>query len=326
MVMMKFIRRIILFLIFGVLIFGALNQQRIADFVRASSFEPSVEMAGIISNIQLKDEYRTILLATSPQLQAAEDFNENCKNRLENTSVLGCYKSDSIFVFDIDDSRLDGIKEATTAHEALHAIWARHSDSERERLGELLRADYDRLKTDRLEKTMARYAISQPGEHENELHSILGTEFRNLSPELEQYYATIFENRNAVVAYFEKYNSKFEELKEKSEKISSELENLDSQIELSAQHYESELARINANIEDFNSRATSGGFSSVEQFYAERAVIVADGDGLEELRSKLNADIAEYNSKVAELKEISLQTQNLYEAIDSTAAQDLPNV
>lgn len=319
-----------IFLILG-LALGLTFWQNIADYVRANSVEKSPEIVQISQKIGLKDGVKNIFFATNPQILGRENFSKHCKNLLEKTSVLGCYKNsstldDEIFLFDVEDAELDGIREATAAHELLHAVWARTSSGKRADLSEKLRAEYERLKTPKLEKTMAGYAISQPGEHENELHSILATEFEQLSPELEQYYATIFDNRQAVVAFFKKYNSKFEELEQKSQNLSTEIETLKKEIDAEKDDLSAKMDNLNSQIGDFNARAQSGDFSSQAEFSAERAGLVRRSDFLTEYRQQINAKIDNFNAKIAELGRISLRSQKLYKAINSNLLQTSPSL
>lgn len=314
----KIFSGILLALVIAGGIFAVIFKQRIIDFVKASNFSPSSEMSGLISDISLTGEAEITLKSTSPLLLEAEEFNQNCKNRLEDTSVLGCYRGDNIFVFDIDNPELDGIKHTTLAHEMLHAVWARLDSAEKNRLGKILDAEYERLKTPKFEELMKRYAISQPGEHQNELHSILGTEFAELSPELEEYYARYFNNRQAVVGFYKKYHGKFEELETKSAQLQSEITSLKKEIEAEQQDYSAKIKLLNDQIADFNSRAENGDFSSQREFNFERQNLLSKSQFLNEYRAQINSKVDDFNLKVGEFNSISTQTQKLFDAMNST--------
>ncbi len=47
-------------------------------------------------------------------------------------AILGCYNPSSrdIYIYNVTNSELDGVKEVTAAHEMLHAAWERLSESE----------------------------------------------------------------------------------------------------------------------------------------------------------------------------------------------------
>ena len=68
------------------------------------------------------------------------------------------------------------MKDVTAAHELLHAIWERMSLSERDRIGKLLDAEYERVKDSDFEKLMQSYDRTEPGELINEINSLIVTE------------------------------------------------------------------------------------------------------------------------------------------------------
>lgn len=298
------------------------NSQAVSDFWRAQNYRPSAEISGIVSRIRPTSAAQTVFYANQPRVLASEEFNRNCSNLLEKTSVLGCYKNgstynDSIYIFDVQNQDLDGIKEVTAAHELLHAIWARMDNEERAKLGELLQAEYQRVKTDKLETTMKGYEISEPGEENNELHSILGTEFGNLSSELEAHYAKYFQNRGEIVAMNAKYQAKFSELSEKAASLNSELKTLENEINSMSADYRARLENLNRAIASFNARAQSGDFNSEAAFYSERQNLVSAGNYLENYRVQINSKVADYNSKAQELSQIASEIQQLYNSMNS---------
>lgn len=315
-----------IFLVLAALIGGGLwfqaNFQQFSDYWRARDYQPSAQIAEIVAKIKLTDSAKTVFYATAPQILASKEFNQNCSNLLEKSSILGCYKNgstatDKIFIYDVQNTELDGVKEVTSAHELLHAVWARLSASERERLGELLQAEYARVKTDKLAKTMASYAISEPGEENNELHSILGTEISQLSGELEQYYAKIFENRGEIVALNQKYQAKFEQLAVQAESLDAELRTLEAEIIQMSAEYKTEIEALNDDIATFNLNAEKGFYSSQSYFYADRNRLVARRDSLENYRNQINAKVDTHNQKAAQLTQIAQQIQRLYDSLNS---------
>lgn len=306
---------------FAIIVF----QQQIRDYAITFNYEPSAEIYEITQKISLTKEAERIFYAADPQVEDAEDFNKNCTNRLEQTTVLGCYKDDRIYIFDVVNPELVGIKEATAAHELLHAVWVRLSESERERLsGELLR-EYDRVKTPDLEQVMKNYEITEPGQHENELHSILATEFADLSPALEAHYARYFTDRTKVLAFYDSYNSRFVELKDESDKILKEIDALRAQIESDSADYQREMANLNTKISQFNTWARNGHYTSQEEFQADRMALQDEINEMNARRNEINGRVDQFNSLSERLKQISIESKQLTESIDSrlTAPSDI---
>lgn len=301
----------------GLVIYGALNWLSIKDFISNLNYEPSVEIAQISEKLNLTNSAQQTFYSTRPEIQDAEKFNENCTNKFEQSAVLGCYKNDRIFVYDIKDEKLDGIKEATSAHEILHAVWARMNENERTKISEKLNAEYEKVKTPELEETMAAYARTEPGQHENELHSILATEFENLSPELEEYYRKIFNDRKKVFEFYQNYHSRFDELKNKSAEISQKLQILKAEIDSETANYQTDLANLNQQIEQFNEHAKNNFYQTQMAFNADRDSLNLKKEQLENNRNLINQKVSEYNDLISQANQISIQTNELNESINS---------
>ena len=298
-------------------IFGIFFAHDFSDFLKAQNFKPSEKILQITSRIKLTHRAKTIFYATNPQVLASDDFNSSCSKLVEKSTILGCYNDDKISIFDVENSELDGVEEVTAAHELLHAVWNRTSKAEREKLSKKIEENYEKVKTPELEKTMAAYAETEPGERVNELHSILGTEFAGLSEELESYYSNFFENRGEIVSMNARYKSKFEDLENRAKSLDKELKALNAEIKQETSDYSAKIKSLNSAIDLFNTRAQNGYYYSQNAFNADRAQLVARGNLMEQYREQINSKVANYNSKVTELQYISGQIQRLYDSLNS---------
>ncbi|TWP25845.1 hypothetical protein EUA62_02460 [TM7 phylum sp. oral taxon 348] len=167
---------------------------------------------------------------------------------------------------------------------------------------------------------MDYYKRNQPGEEYNELHSIIGTEFADISPQLEDYYKRYFNNRSQVVALHSKYNDKFKELKRGSASLRKELENLSISINNASLKYNKDISNLNSEINTFNSRAKNGDFSSQEDFLNERRYLIKSTRKLEQDRANINRYISQYESKRIEYNKLVDESNSMYKAMDSTLA------
>lgn len=199
----------------------------------------------------------------------------------------------------------------------LHAVWERMAPWDQKRIGSLLRSEYAKLADSELKERMDYYARTEPGQLENELHSIIGTEARDISPELEKYYARFFENRQKVLELHDKYDSVFRNLKERSDVLYEELVTLGKSVETRSAQYNTDVAQLSADIEDFNERADNGSFASIAQFNRERSALMARSNQLEADRAAINNDIATYNEKYDEYQDLSAEIESLNKSIDS---------
>ena len=297
-----------------------LNQQYIIDSVIFWRFQPTSEIATIATRSQLTDTGKFMFYASQPTLEGRATFSDKCgSSKEESTAILGCYAANRIYLFDITDKRLDGIKEVTAAHEMLHAVYQRMSATDKQRLEELLENEYKKLQSEpEYAERMAFYARNEPGQRANELHSIIGTEVRSVSPELEAHYARYFTDRSAVVDLYDNYRQEFRSLQQQTTALGAQLDELSKQIELLTNRYRSDVAQLESDIQSFNERANSGGFSSQSQFASERASLVRKVNESDSQRSAINTRVETYNDLRTQYNEIATQTEELYESLDSS--------
>lgn len=300
-------------------LWAVLNRQFIIDQLHVWQFQPSDEIAILATNAGMSERGRFQFYATRPRLESSAEFNSECRRAEAASPILGCYKQseDTVHIYNVTDSDLDGIKEVTAAHEMLHAVWARLSEAERARLGQLLESAYQRVKDDAFTERMAYYERAQPGSRQNELHSILGTEYADLGDELERHYVQYFADRGRVVALHKKYNQAFKSLESQSEQLHSTLLAQKAVIERRKSAYDSATSELNRRIAKFNKRAEGGDFTSQQQFIQERAVLQLEGRRLETEREQIVALIEKYNKGVERLNALGERVEQLNQSLDS---------
>lgn len=305
--------------IIGLLIILTFNFLGGIDYIKANLYTPSGEMQTIIDELGLTGKGVRTLKATSPKLSTREIFNEKCNSHDSKTYVLGCYiiSDDNIYLYDIESSDLDGVKESTTAHELLHAIYRRLPFWEKDSLNKELKKAYDALEKDNdIRATMELYNES---DFYDELHSRLGTEIKNLPESLEKHYATIFTNQDKIVDFYEKYSSKFK-------KLEKELKELGTKIEESKKYIDNETARLdkladelNKKIEDYNKRIEAGNYSSVSAAKNEGNALQNEINSVNKSYDDLNKYIDEYNKMIDNYNSNVIQTNKILDSINSNS-------
>lgn len=269
----------------------------------------------------MNDSGKFALYATRPSLESTQKFNTYCNRQEEGTAILGCYTGDRIYVYDIKDKQFDGIQEVTASHEMLHAIYQRMPDTERAKINDLVEKEYQKLSKDpKFAERMAFYARTEPGERDNELHSIIGTEVTNISPELEQHYAKYFKNRSQVLTLFQGYNQLFLSADKQTKALSAQLDDLAKKINVDMSAYNVSIKSLNVDIEDFNRRAESGTFTSRSTFNKERDALEQRVSALNTTRESIDANATKYESMRKEYNDTVTASNNLYKSIDSTLA------
>lgn len=294
------------------------HRQQVLDQVFLWGYQPTADISAIAQRTTMTDQARTAFYASHPELDDATAFNKACGKSEQGAAVLGCYTGFKIYIYNVTDAQLDGIHEVTAAHEMLHAAYARMSAGEKQTVDGLLEQEYTVLSKDpAFADRMALYARTEPGERDNELHSIIGTEVSSISPELEKHYAQYFSDRQAVVKLHDAYASVFTRLQTEAAQLSEQMTQLEAEIKSRSSDYESASNQLNADISTFNQKASSGQFDSSSQFSSERSALVARVRQLSVERAAINSMIAQYNDLVKQSNAIATQTEQLNQSINS---------
>lgn len=313
--------RLVIWGLLGVLIvfllFVIINRAWVHDLFRGLSYRPSSEMSRIRDELKLTDRGQFLFNASQPVLSGKGEFNANCRTEAdEEIAVLGCYTSDNIYVYDIDAKELDGIRELTTAHELLHAVWARMSDEERKALDSVLTETLEQNR-DSLEEELKSYDSSKKKE---ELYVRAGTEVKNLPAELEKHYKEIFKDQDLVVSYYEKYITVFREIEAEMSRLKGEMEGISAEINSKTVEYENRIIKLNADIAEFNNCAnTEGCFQTQYLFYLRRNELVVEQGALSSMYEEINNLVNEYNARVEKYNENVIKTEKLNGLINSNS-------
>ena len=293
-----------------------LNRAWIYDWFRGITYQPNAEMAGIRGKLNLTGRGEFLFNATQPELNEADAFNANCRQDESEVAVLGCYTAGNIYVYNITDAKLDGIRELTAAHELLHAVWARMGSKERENLRPILQQVYQN-NLSVLKDDIETYADDEWIE---EIFVRAGTEIKKLPDTLEKYYAEIFDDQDAIVDFYESYIAVFREIKMKMEGLASEIEVLRDSINVKMTEYENKVNQLEVDITRFNNCAeTAGCFATEAEFYVQRNTLVARESEINLLNDEIDNMIDDYNLKVDEYNADALESRKLQNMINSKA-------
>jgi uncharacterized protein YoxC len=302
------------------------ERQYVVDAIQYNQYTPTATVKDVADNASLTNQARFIFYATRPSVESSEAFNQHCQRKEADSPILGCYASDRIYIFNVTDERLKGIKAVTAAHELLHAEYDRLPDSEKKRLQPLLQAAYKKVANSDLETRMKYYEKTEPGESFNELHSILGTEYASLGSELENYYKQYFNDRQALVALHQTVEQTFDGLSEEADTLVNQIEKLAYLINSDSKLYNTDVQTLNAAVTAFNARAQqTGGFTTQQEFQAARAKLLSQSNDLGEFRQRIQANIAEYKTLLAKLDSINSESASLNASLDSTLS-DVPKI
>jgi len=297
----------------GGLFYSAYHSQDIIDWWRLRDYKPSANIVQLSKNASFSDLGQKLFYVHDPALLDKAQFAQSCTVG-EETIVLGCYITHQrIFVFDVDDERLSGAEEVTAAHEMLHAAYDRLSPDRSKEIDELLIDTFNSLDDPGLKRVVESYRDRDPSVVPNELHSILGTEVRDLPKLLEEHYAQYFADRSVVVGLAENYSDEFE-------RREAEIGVLDKQLE----SLKSEIARIESDL-TLQASALTRDRKTLE------SLVGTDPQEYNRRIPAFNSRINKYNSDVAKAGKlvdrhneivkarntIALEEKELVEAIDT---------
>lgn len=292
-----------------------LNRQVALDHFIVYKFPPSSQVVAAADRSGLNDNGKFLLYSSVPKIQNRDDFAKSCSNIGEKTAVLGCYSAQRTYVLDVTEPRLDGIEEVTLTHEMLHAAYERLNTKDRSYVDGLLEEQYKANNDPKLAELLKVYETSEPGERDNELHSILATEVANLSPKLESYYGRYFSSRQKTVALYAKYDSVFEEIKNQQEALVDDLNQRAKSINEQISTYNNDADQLTKDIDTFNKNAS--GYTSQAAFNRDRQALVARQDRLKQSRETIVVAISAYEAKKKELAEVNIQAAQLNQSINS---------
>lgn len=310
-------------LIFAAALAVVFNRQFIVDQLSVWQYDPPGEITQLADATTMTKTGRFYFYASHPVLEDASKFNEDCERREPNSAILGCFRDGKIFIYDVKDERLDGVKEVTAAHEMLHAAYERLGSSEKARVNTLLEQEYQKkLATNEtaFKERMEYYDRTQPGEKYNELHSIVATEFTDLPGELEEYFAQYFGDRQAVVRFHDAYNKKFTQLRDSSSRLKQELDDLALEINTLTGQYNDATRVLNNDITRFNEQAERGEFVSELDFRSAREALVGRVEAQQRVRLDIDTKVADYESKRQTYNSLVDESNSLSRSLDSSLA------
>jgi hypothetical protein len=318
---MKLLRRLWPYLLLVLLITANLvawnQRQNIADWWRLRDYQASTEVAALAVDTTMTGYGQRLFYVNHPSLEDKQSFNQHCTEKTEETAVLGCYHGNrqGIYIYAVNDERLQGVREVTAAHEMLHQAYDRLSTSERFRINKLLEAYYENGLTDQaVRDKLDTYKKLQNTVLVNEMHSIFGTEVRNLPEELESYYQQYFTDRAKVVDKREAYQGEFTRRQDTVKQYDAQLFSLKGRITANKALLESEMNFLNNKEKEIAQDIAVSEQVAYEADVREYNATVMQYNAL---LTATRALIAQHNDIVKKRNDIAIQEQQLQQALDS---------
>ena len=289
------------------------------DYIKDWFYTPDEHVSEIIDHLDLTSRGRRIFEATSPSLDSRDTFNEKCESHNVDIYVLGCYLTadDVIHLYNVEEAELEGVKEATAAHELLHAVYLRLPFWEKSSLNNQLKAVYDSLENgDDIKDSMKLY---NDDDFYDELHSRLGTEKKDLPYDLEKHYEAIFNDQDKIVDYYIKYSGVFKKYEQETEALGKKIDNLQAEIESIEKRLLTAADDLNKRIDNYNNRVQTNNYTDLNAIRTEGMNLQAEVDKLKSEGNALDKKIDEYNGLITEYNNSVVKTNKIYDSINSNS-------
>ncbi len=318
---MKRLKRYLLIaMMIAVVIIGIRFTQEIEDWGKLLAYEPPPEISKLATATTMTDTARRLFYLNQPTIEAKKSSLNLCKGS-ERTIVLGCYvTTKGIFLQAVTDPRLQGVMEVTAAHELLHAAYQRMSLFEQTQINQKLQAVLSNLQNPRILKLVQTYGNQDPRSVDSELHSIFGTELRNLSPELETHYRQYFTDRVSIVALSERYEGMFTTLRAKAKTLGQQLRSQNLALEQLADRVKQEGKMVEVDRSNLQAAIVAnpqGDYSSRVSAFNERV------RNYNRIVIQLKAQTASYNQLVTKRNSITQEEKSLFESLENKSTQQV---
>jgi hypothetical protein len=291
--------------------------QAIEDWWKLRNYSPPPAIAKLAEEDTMTPPAVHDFYVNHPKLiSGVSAFRQNCPES-EQAIVLGCYRPDQqgIFIYTVNDERLNGVQEVTAAHEMLHAAYDRLSDKDRNHIDGLLKDYYQNNLTDsRIKDEINSYKKTEPGQEVNEMHSIFGTEAANLPAPLEDYYKRYFTDRSAVVKFASHYQKEFTSRVAQIDDYDARLDLLKQQIRQEEESLKNQLAKIQTDRARLDSEKSNG---NIDEYNSQVPAFNEEVDTYNQGIAKLQNDINTYNTLVIKRNALAGELRSLQNSIDT---------
>lgn len=294
------------------------QRQAVFDYFKLYGYTAPSPVSDLADHTTMTDGARRVFYVNHPAIQDRRLFNQSCSALGEQTIILGCYHpiDRGIFLFNVTDERLRGVDEVTAAHELLHAEYNRLSTAKRRHIDNVLNDYYQHQLVDaRVRSIIEAYQRTEPKDVTNEMHSVFGTEIRDLPPELESYYRAYFQNRQSIVSYAESYQIEFTSRQSKVAVYDARLMAMKVQIDANSKQLADGQQLIIAARSRLESLRTSGDIATYNDGVpGYNASIVSYNQLVSQTKTLIDA----YNEIVAERNQTAVEVSDLAHSIDSS--------
>lgn len=188
---------ILLIALSGLIWWVAMHRVQIRDWWTFNSYQPPADIAALATDAGMNDNGRRLFYIGDPQLVDHQAIKQDCGD-----DIVGCVdEHDHIFLLKEDTPANHDDVVVTAAHEMLHMAYRRLSKADRQLFDPQIVIDATKYQSD-IDAETSR--LSDKAEKIDEEHSLLGSEYPDLSVSLETHYKLYFSDRRMVLLAYQR--------------------------------------------------------------------------------------------------------------------------
>jgi len=228
------------------------------------TYQPKPEVAEIAEKTTLTDKAKILFYRADPEFIESNTFAEYCITKDGIQLALACARSNTpgqpnstprIFLLQMDNPKFADSRFPSAAHEMLHLVYQKLTNSEKQQLAPLIDTELTKHEDDAHLMNIVDIIKNSMGdkyleEMRNELHSIFGIEFQDISPELEDYYSQYFSDRTQVVTLHQ--NGGLEQSIRKLDELTWERNQLNDKIQTLREQDPDNVTEYNNLVNQYN--------------------------------------------------------------------------
>jgi hypothetical protein len=231
-----------------------LKHTAISDWWFLRNYTPPAQVQQLAAQADMTQTGRNVFYRAAPQIVTQRsEMVSHCSLSDNQVAELGCYTSNEhIYLLSITEPALSNEMIVTVAYEMLHPVYEHMSASQRKTIDAEMEAIVPQITDQSILGQMHIYAQTEPGARDEELYSILGTEYPDISPALAANYAQYLGNRDQLVAYHLAFEQTYNGLASQITQLGASIAATKAQMA----RYQAlgEISRYNALVDGVNSQ------------------------------------------------------------------------
>ena len=235
------------------------NIRNVGDWWYLKSYTPPPAIQDLATQAHMTSAGRDVFYRSAPQIVSKRsDIVKYCALTDNQVAELGCYVSNNhIYLLDIRDPALKNEMIVTAAYEMLHPVYEHMDTSTRNLIDKEIEKIAPTITDPSILSQIQIYADTEPGSRDEELYSILGTEYPHISTVLEANYALYLADRTGLVSYHLAFEQVYTNLSDQITQLDGQIKSIKANMQAYRQtgqinQYNALVAQVNSLVDIYN--------------------------------------------------------------------------